>query len=93
MMTARPISPHDIWTTTTETSAYEAPSGPAGGRFCRSRLLSVAYTDSMRAQDLAKAKALEWMRRRHQHVWQRFVDEAYAELGIERRPVGRPKAK
>jgi len=53
----------------------------------------MTYPDSMRARDLAKARALEWMRRRHRHVWQRFLDEAYAELGVERRPVGRPKGK
>lgn len=47
--------------------------------------------DSMRARSIAKTKAQTWVIVNHPETWQQILDEAYAEVGTERRPVGRPR--
>jgi hypothetical protein len=37
--------------------------------------------------------AVRWIRDNHPDVYATLTEQAYAELGIERRPTGRPKAK
>jgi hypothetical protein len=48
-------------------------------------------TDADRAVSRAKTKAVGWVRHSHPDVWQQLLTDAYADLGVERRPVGRPK--
>lgn len=38
----------------------------------------------------AREAAIRWVREQHPQMWETFVEEAYASLGVSRRPVGRP---
>ena len=38
----------------------------------------------------ATVRAAQWVRAEHPEQWQRILEAAYLELGIEHRPLGRP---
>jgi hypothetical protein len=47
-------------------------------------------TPADKAQRLAKLLAWRWLKVAMPDVADGFLDEAYAEMGLNRRPVGRP---
>lgn len=55
----------------------------------RRRATSSRSRDTMRARSIAENRAATWIRANHPDVWERLLNEAYAEIGLERRPVGR----
>lgn len=48
-------------------------------------------TAADRAQQKARGLAVAWVRAEHPEIWRALLDQAYDELGIEPRPVGRPQ--
>lgn len=47
----------------------------------------------LKVQQRRQTLAVAWLRREHPDVWAELHQQAYDELGIERRGSGRPKAE
>lgn len=45
---------------------------------------------SHQAYQLARRRAGTWLRAHHPDEWEQLLAAAYVELGVERRPIGRP---
>lgn len=58
---------------------------------CRCDVCKEARNLHNKAYKRAAQRALKYFRQRNPEMWDRFLDEEYEDLGIERNPVGKPK--
>lgn len=54
-------------------------------------MTSARRSELTRVDTRARSKAVNWVRTNSPALWDRLLTEAYEELGVERRPVGRPR--
>lgn len=60
-------------------------------RGCRCQVCKDARNEHNRAYRIASREAVKWVRNAHPGMWDRLLDDAYDECGLERNPVGAPR--